>query len=177
MLTQKELKSLLHYDPIAGIFTWLKRDLSLFKQEYHGIVWNKRFAGTKAGSFDPSHGYTYLSISKKRYYLHRLAFLYMKGRMPPNQADHINHDRSDNRFLNLREVTNKVNHRNETLQTNNKSGFTGVYRDKGRWAARIMVDGKTIHLGSFVDIGDAIITRLAANKKYGFASTHGGNKK
>jgi len=65
MLTQKQLKSLLHYNPDTGIFTWLKRDLSSFKKEHYGVSWNKRFAGTKAGSLDPSHGYVYLSISKK----------------------------------------------------------------------------------------------------------------
>jgi len=101
----------------------------------------------------------------------------MTGRMPPNQADHINHNRSDNRFLNLTEATNKQNHRNETLQTNNKTGFTGVHKTNGKWTAKIMVDGKNINLGVFSNIEDAAIARKAANKKYKFSQNHGGDKK
>ncbi len=36
---------------------------------------------------------------------HTLAFLYMEGAFPKNEVDHLNHNRSDNSWVNLRKVT------------------------------------------------------------------------
>ena len=69
----------------------------------------------------------------------------------PNQIDHINHNRLDNRIVNLRSVSNINNTLNCSLSKNNRSGFTGVTWDKPRnvWTSRIMVHGKNLYLGSF----------------------------
>jgi hypothetical protein len=87
-----------------------------------------------------------IQINGKTYQAHRLAFLYMTGKFPPDEVDHINHEPSDNRFVNLRQVTRLENLRNQSLSKNNKSGFTGVswYGRYSKWVAAKHVINITI---------------------------------
>lgn len=82
--------------------------------------------------------------------------------------DHKNRNPLDNRRENLRAASQKENVRNKTIQKNNQSGFIGVSYMKNidRWIARIICDGKRIHLGTFKNKEDAIKERLKAEKKY-----------
>lgn len=76
--------------------------------------------------------------------------------------DHINNDRLDNRIENLRWATNQENTFNSQISKNNTSGIKGVSynkRDK-KWIARITINGKVIHIGSFLNKEDAIKARL-----------------
>lgn len=83
-------------------------------------------------------------------------------------VDHINHQRNDNRRINLRTVTTQNNTRNTSIRCTNTSGVTGVYYNKLNkyWVAQITVDGKTIHLGSFQDFNEAVKIRKEAEEKY-----------
>lgn len=65
------------------------------------------------------------------------------------RVDHRNGDGLDNRRKNLREATAKQNSANRQLNLNSATGFKGVGLDRGRWRARIQVDGRLQHLGSF----------------------------
>jgi len=105
---------------------------------------------------------------------HRLAFYYVLG-WCPEEVDHINHVRDDNRWINLRAASKQENHRNRKLDTNNKSGFNGVtwYKNYSKWLACIGIGGKQINLGYFENKDDAIAARKAANIKYGFHPNHG----
>lgn len=159
MLTQSYLKSIVHYNPLTGIFTRLK-------------------TGKEANSL-ATNGYIQISIgnmrTRKVYGAHRLAWFYMTGTLPENEIDHIDQDKQNNRIINLREASSTINKRNSPKQKNNTSGVNGVSwckRDK-RWYARIKIDGKVIHLGSFKDINDARVCRLEANIKYKFSPNHG----
>ena len=95
--------------------------------------------------------------------------------MPGGQIDHISHSRSDNRWMNLRLVTNLENQRNASLRLDNSSGVQGVYYNKKakKWQAQISVNGKQVYLGTFEDIGYAAIARKDAERKYGFHNNHG----
>jgi hypothetical protein len=76
----------------------------------------------------------------------------------PEQIDHINGDRADNRLCNLREVTQSLNNANSARRRDNTSGFKGVFfcRQKSKWTARIKPPGmKRLHLGFFTDPQDA----------------------
>lgn len=57
---------------------------------------------------------------------------------------------------------------NKTIAKNNKSGIKGVSWDKTRfkWVAQIQFKGKTIFLGRFDKLEDAIIAREEAEEKY-----------
>lgn len=161
MITQSELKKLLHYNPDSGIFTWLVSRRGTAK------------AGTVAG-FINCGGYLIISVKGKQYKAHRLAFLYMEGDIPV-QVDHKNHVKNDNSWNNLRAASYKINTKNRSLSSNNKSGFNGVAWNKPtkKWRVRIQVNGKYIYLGIFINIEDAISARKQANKKYNFHANHG----
>jgi hypothetical protein len=99
----------------------------------------------------------------------------MMGRFPEDQIDHINHDKADNRWINLMIVSCRDNSRNFPKYKNNTSGSTGISwhkRDK-KWTASIYVDGRKVHLGAYKNKKDAIYARAAADVKYGFHLNHG----
>ena len=130
MITQNDLISLLHYDPLTGVFTALV-DTGKWR--------SGRVVGTTNG-----YGYRQICVRGKVYLAHRLAWLYEYGDFPQGGLDHINHDRSDNRIVNLREATQAQNHQN-------RSAVTGAYQRKkdGKWIAQIKVARKCQHLGVF----------------------------
>jgi hypothetical protein len=83
-------------------------------------------------------------------------------------TDHINGDKLDNRRSNLRTATKRLNAANTGVPSNNTSGVKGVYlrSDGKKWCAVIMVEQKTIFLGSFGDINDAAMARAHAEREF-----------
>lgn len=70
-------------------------------------------------------------------------------------VDHINNDPLDNRRENLRIVTNRQNQQNR--KNKGTSRYPGVYWSKcySKWVANIRLNGKTKHLGYFLDEREA----------------------
>lgn len=151
MLTLKRLKELLHYDPETGIWTWLV---------------NRRRAkkGMIAGS--TMHGYRQIVIEYEPYLGHRLAWFYMTGTWPEYEIDHIDRNRSNDRWSNLRQATVKQNQSNKTKPKHNTSGHKGVRWEYNGYRARITVNGKLLHLGTFKTLDKAAEAYLNAAKKY-----------
>ncbi len=137
-LSQEYLKSILHYDPLTGAFTWL------VKTAWHVVI------GAPAGS-PHKDGYWHIGIKGRRVLAHRLAVLYMTGKWPDDQVDHKDLDRRNNQWENLRLATNMQNHQNSKLRSTNKSGHTGVWWDKshGKWRSSIRAYGSVTRLGDF----------------------------
>lgn len=83
-------------------------------------------------------------------------------------VDHINHDKMDNRKLNLRIVTQHQNSLNHDVRCDNKSGNTGVnyVEASGKWLSRITIDSEIINLGTFDSYEDAVKIRKIAEDKY-----------
>jgi hypothetical protein len=162
-LTQEDLREQLHYEQDDGTFKWKVSSAKRVK------------VGDVAGTVDSVTGYRRIRINGKRYFAHRLAFLYMAGEFPPEGVDHINHDRLDNRWVNLRPASQQENNKNVSMSVRNKSGFTGVhwYKPLDKWMANIKINGKSKHLGYFKDLDEAIACRKEANTKYGFHQNHG----
>lgn len=150
MLTQERLKELVHYDPATGLFTWNK-------------LRPKCRPGDIAGR--ESDGYVVIKLDYKDYRAHRLAFLYMTGEVPPNDVDHENLVRSDNRWDNLRPATHSQNQWNKGPQCNNKTGVVGVswYAPTGKWRARCKAYGKEHSVGYF-DTLEQAATAVAAKR-------------
>lgn len=161
ILSQELLRALLHYNPNTGIFTWLARP-----------PW--RTSTSQAGTVGRCGGIR-IMVNYKLYGAHRLAWLYITGDWPKDQIDHINHIRTDNRFINLREATGSQNQRNRSLGKNNTSGVFGVHwrKDLQKWQARIQKNNKQISLGAFVNKSDAIICRKKAEIEHNYHPNHG----
>lgn len=153
-LTQEVLKSVLHYNEGTGIFTWINPASNRVK------------IGSQAGSLSSS-GYLQIKINGSYYKSHRLAFLYMTGSIP-EYVDHINRDREDNRWENLRAATRKGNARNRSTPKSNTSGVMGVSWDRqvSRWRASIGINGRKMFLGFFDSPEEAAPVLAFAREKY-----------
>lgn len=141
-ITYNRANELLRYDPDTG-------DLVRKVTRSHNAV-----EGDVAGSPDKM-GYIQIQIDGKLYKAHRLAWLLQTGELPSAHIDHADGISSNNRWANLRLATPSQNLRNARLRSDNKSGFKGVCRYKGRWLAQIQTNGKCRHLGMFDNPEDA----------------------
>lgn len=165
-LSQSEVVRTLSYNPITGEF----RHRSRSDRDH---TWNMRFSGEVAGSVQ-GNGYRYLIMGPKHYLAHRIAWLWVTGELPESQVDHINCDRTDNRWANLRCATQKQNSANQKLRSTNTSGVKGVSwaAGKKKWQASITVDGKTIALGRFDTLAEAAEARRLAESQHHGAFAH-----
>lgn len=158
MISQEELKQRLRYDPDTGRF-----------YRKNNSRWHRRCDGAECSTHD-SDGYIVISLTiggKKRLYkAHRLAWLYMTGAFPPEQIDHRNRIRDDNRWGNLRLATMTLNNQNRRTAKNNTSGVTGVRFNKaeGKWFANIRSNKQYYFLGMFNSFEEAVATRRAAER-------------
>ena len=164
-LTQEYLKSVLFYDPLTGVFKWISKPTP---RSHKAVI------GKIAGDKDV-RGYMRIGIKGHRYPSHRLAWLYMTGEWPKNEIDHINHNKSDNRWTNLRDVPHQDNLKNQVVSLTNKSGVIGVSwdRERDKWYACIKFDGKSISLGRHKKLEDAKIAIDIAKRKYSYHPNHG----
>ncbi len=93
--------------------------------------------------------------------------------------DHEDRNRSNDAWENLREVSRTSNNKNHPIPYNNTSGVLGVYaqtttKTKGlRYKAQIVVDRKTIFLGTFDTCTEAAAARKRADEEYRFHKNHG----
>jgi len=117
MLTLEFLKSILHYDPETGIWTYLVD---------RGRNGKK---GSVAGSLTHD-GYWRILVNKKQYLSHRLAFFYITGEWPKELVDHKDTDKLNNKWENLREATSSENNRNKKVTSRNSTGLKGVGKAK-----------------------------------------------
>ena len=147
IISAEYVRSILDYDPATGDFIWRKR---IFAAAKASNIWNARFAGTVAGTLN-NRGYKTIMIGAKRYYAHRIAWLWMTGEWP-RCVDHRDLNCSNNRWCNLRDAKISSNNQaNRRAQSNNKSGLKGAhwFKRDGRWRSEIGHDGRSIHLGYF----------------------------
>ncbi len=114
-----------------------------------------------------TNGYIQISIGRRLFLAHRLAWLYVFGEWPTGAVDHINRDRLDNRICNLRIVSSSENCQNVDMYPNNTSGQRGVSwrKDQGKWAAYIRHMNKQYHLGYFDDVIEAGKAHIEAAKR------------
>ena len=153
----------LSYDSRTGLFRWKSRASPHVPK------------GSKAGSLHKKTGYVKIKILGRDYRAHRLAWLIVYGSFPPDQIDHINGIKHDNRISNLRAVTHAENSRNRSLDIRNKSGYTGITYNKktNKWIAQIGGTRKRVNLGYFDNLEDAVEARRIAEINYNYHPNHG----
>lgn len=119
-----------------------------------------------------SCGYIQIRVKGTKRYAHCLAWFFMTGVWPEHQIDHINGRRDDNRWANLRASTNAMNSQNRrAAHRNNDTGMLGVTPHGRGFQARIMVDGKAIHLGTFESASKAQAIYIDAKRRLHGACT------
>ena len=146
-----ELSRHLSYDPFTGVGTWLISPC------------NSVQVGAPAGCLN-SDGYIHIRYKAKRYKAHRLFWFLQTGHDPGELTiDHIDENKSNNKFSNLRLATASQQKRNSTKRLNNTSGHRGVSWNKERqkYYACIVVNNKTLSLGRYKTFGQAVAARQA----------------
>ena len=163
-LTQERLKELLKYNPETGVFTRLISNSNATKSSI----------GKPVGFLHPK-GYLVVKLDGGSYLLHRLAFLYMTGKMP-NAVEHIDGDLSNNIFSNLREAICLTNKHNCKIQRNNQSGIKGIHIEGSRvkrYRATVVKE-KVQCRKSFASLEEATVwVRHTREQLYGGFVNHG----
>lgn len=154
-----DLKARLLYVPQTGIFYWIDPPIK-----------HPELLGEEAGyeSADSSGKRYYLiQINGFKYRRARLAFLYMTGFWPSEMVDHINGDSTDDRWVNLRDVSVSQNNQNRKIGRLNRKFPMGVRQSRsGRYEARIGVNGTQLHIGTFDHVEQALDAYQTARGKY-----------
>ena len=160
------LRECFDYDPLTGELRWRQRPREHFVNLRAYKIWNTRYASTIAGAIK-STGYYHVTLYRQYYLVHRIIWKWSTGEEPPPTIDHIDRNRTNNRWNNLRLATQSQQSQNACLFSNNNSGFRGVswHRLRKKWRATIGIDGRHHHLGLFVTIEDAAAAYQAAARE------------
>ena len=162
------LRQLLEYDAETGLLKWRERDSSHFADARRCSIWNAKYAGTRAGQ---SRKYVIVKILGVGYVAHRIIWKMVHG-VDPDEIDHINRDKLDNRLINLRDVDHAVNMRNRPIGINNMSGEQHIHwcARMGRWVVQVSVPGKGQRQVAWErSMENAIKARDAAYLRYGYS--------
>jgi hypothetical protein len=153
------VRDLFTYDPSDGILRWRK----VISSHLTGDVAGTRKKRAHAGYIEVRH-------EGKFYMAHRLIFLWMTGRWPDPQIDHVNRDGYDNRWCNLREATAAQNAANRKVSTLNKLKLKGAIKvtrfGVTKYEARIRVNGKQLHLGRYDTAQEAHLAYVKASEAH-----------
>lgn len=131
------LRECVRYEPETGRFFWTAHPPR-----------GKR-VGDEVATVSNGNGYLYLRLGKCWLVgAHHLAIALEKGDWP-EEVDHRDLDRANNRRANLREATRQLNEANKPRPAHNTSGFKGVsyHKARDRWRAYIVVNGRQHSLG------------------------------
>src|SRR5215472_932811 len=135
-LSPELIKSYFDYSPETGQLRWIDRPA------------RRIHIGDIAG-FPDDQSRIKIGIGGKEYFAHRIIWVWVTGKWPDKEIDHINENPSDNRWANLREATPSQNHRNRGKQRNNTTGYKGVtfVRARNKYVAGVKLNGKRYNVG------------------------------
>jgi hypothetical protein len=154
-LTQEKIKEYLHYNPVSGVFTWIKNK-------------GRAKKGDECSTKDKL-GYYRIFFDRRGYGLHEIAHLYMTGKFAKGHVDHIDRNPSNNKWENLRDASYVTSGRNKGLSKRNKSNIVGVYKHtNGKWCATLRVNGISKYFGIYKKKVDAVIARRLGEIKYNY---------
>jgi hypothetical protein len=119
------LREILEFDLHTGEFRWKERPVEHFPNgkpspEKRCAMWNGKYAGKPALTCVDPRGYKKGEVSGVFVWAHRAAWALVSGRWPTLEIDHINRNKGDNRFRNLRQVTHRDNAKNRA-----QGGYAG----------------------------------------------------
>ncbi len=127
---------------------------------------NRIRVGDEAGQKNTT-GHLQCRVHGRLYLVHRLIWMFVHGKFPEGEIDHIDGNKENNRLCNLRDVSHTENMQNiKKAFAGSKTGLLGAYPHKatGKFAAAIRMNGKQIHLGLFETSADAHAEYLRAKR-------------
>lgn len=128
-------------------------------------------AGDRCGS-QKGNGHLQVEVNGKNYLVHRLVWLLVTGAWPNEHIDHRNGNKADNRWLNLRCLSQAINVQNQRrARSDNQCGLLGVATVRGRYRASIGIDGKQEPLGTFTCPEEAHTAYLVAKRQLHIGNT------
>lgn len=126
-----KIEEYVKYDPESGIFTWIRKP-------NRNIV-----LGSEAGHREKT-GYIRIRFNKKCIQAGRLAFYLMTGEWPTGVIDHEDRNPSNNKWINLRDVTQQVNTLNKFAK--------GYYRTPyNKFLVQVRYKGEMFYQNNFDD--------------------------
>lgn len=136
-ITYDEARSFVRYDQETGEF---------FRERPSAKGWRK---GQRLRGTVNSRGYVFINYDKRPIAAHRLAWLLVTGEWPAHSVDHVNRDRTDNRWDNLRLAPHGLNAVNRVYPNRLPRGVLKSHNKTNPYRARITVRGRSIFLGYF----------------------------
>lgn len=148
------LKEHISYDPLTGIFTWKKLP-----------KYSKKKIGDTIGILT-TQGYLFVYVKGQTVLLHRLAFLLMNGSFPSEVVDHIDQNKLNNKFNNLRLASysqNACNSKTRKSETN----IRNVYFNKklNKFEVKIKHKYKSYFFGLFDSAKEAEQVAIKERKR------------
>lgn len=163
------------YNPETGKMVWRVRPVEHFageRADREHKRWNGVYAGSPALSYVNTGGYLCGHFDRISITAHRAAWAIHYGYWP-DEIDHINGDRTDNRIENLRDVSRSENNKNKARRLGVAVQGVRKGRHRDNWTAEIRADGKSIHIGTFDTFEAAAAARRSAEESAGFHPNHG----
>lgn len=158
------LRECFSYDPITGMFRWNARPRSHFSTDAHFRSWNTRYAGRQTFVSADNDGYLRCEVVygglRFRLRASRVAVRMATGD-EPIMVDHVNGNVADNRLVNLRPADDRSNQWNRT-QCRTHALPKCVSFEKGKFVARVSLNGRKRRLGSFSTPAEAHAAYCAA---------------
>lgn len=154
------------YNSRTGKLRWKQRPKKHFMDERYWRIFNTRWGGKIAGWMSDT-GYCKIDFFGKHFMAHHIIWKMMTGRDLPEaiEIDHIDQDRSNNRWKNLRKADQSEQRWNSRFYKNNTSGFRGVWLNENRWRAEIRKRNIVHYLGYFDTKKEAAAAYEAAARK------------
>jgi hypothetical protein len=172
-----DLRRHVSYDAATGKLYWLPRlaeDFTDARRSREGIalLWNAKNAGREALASVNVKGYKTGKYQGQALRAHRAVWL-LHNDTWPEQLDHINGDKSDNRIENLRAADHTINARNQPTYRNCRYGAMGIRPvPSGNWQARLRVNGRETSLGTYPTKEDAAAAYRTAAVANGYHPNH-----
>ena len=151
----------LDYDELSPSgLRWSWRPPELFHSRLQYDSFMKNIYGSVAGVLSKSNNGKYCrwitKIKNSDYINSRIiSAMFNDGLTDSLMIDHINGDPSDNRLCNLRIATRSQNSMNSKAQYGHSLGVKGIRFYQGKYRARITLNKKLIHVGSFNTLEEA----------------------
>lgn len=165
-LSAQYVRDLFDYDPTSGCLAWKHRPLAHFVSQRACSTWNAMWAGKDAAA--RADGYVRVSIDAKRYYAHRVIWLWVIGEWPKLRIDHKDGNPRNLHWVNLRLASASNNSTNSITKRTNTSGAKGVHMRRGKYRSEIVVAGVRHRLGSFDTVDAASVAyKVAAGELHG----------